>query len=114
MTVNWLILTDHTTHRESNSLYGLTDAIRHDPRCGKVWIGTRGLAQNAAFFSGRLDADLYASPVEGAFTFEGADKMLQSRIAKLDPAAVHVVLLRMPQPVQRAFLFALPAHFPGA
>lgn len=114
MTLNWLILTDHTAHRESNSLYGLTDVIRRDPRCGKVWISTRGLAQNAAFFSGRLNSDLYASPVDGDFTFDGAATMLQSDFSKIDPAAVDVVLIRMPQPIQRAFLFALPAHFPNA
>jgi glutathione synthase len=114
MKLNWLILTDHTTHRESNSLYALTDAIRRDSRCGKVWICTRGVVQNAEFFSGRSPANIYASSLDQPFTFAGANEILQTGISKLDPTSVDVVLIRMPQPIQRAFMFSLPTHFPNA
>jgi glutathione synthase len=114
MKLNWLILTDHTTHRESNSLYALADAIRSDTHCGLAWICTRGLPNNADFFAGMSEAPVFGVRLQEGFTFANANSFFTSRTSTIDPASVDAVLIRMPQPVQRPFLYSLKSQFPKA
>ena len=72
MKLNMLVVTDHSTHTDTNSVYQLSRAIRHDERCWTVVVSSKGNQQNAAFFEGRPDADVYAPEVTDQFAIEAS------------------------------------------
>lgn len=114
MKLNWLIITDHTRHEKSNSLYALTNAIREDDRCGEMWVCSRGQPANADFFSGRMESKVVAAAIGSRFTFENADALLEKTDGAFHPSTVDVVLFRMPQPVERPFITRIRSYFPHA
>ena len=105
MKLNMLVVTDHSTHTDTNSVYQLSRALLHDARCGTVWVCSKGNQQNAAFFEGRPDADIYAPEVTDQFAFEASGSYFQQADTPLDRERIDAILVRMPQPVDAAFLF---------
>lgn len=69
MKYSLLVVTDHTTHTDSNSVYRLCLAMRDDPRCKDVWVCSRGLEENKDFFGGMPDAEMIGSKVSDDFRF---------------------------------------------
>jgi len=107
MKLNMLVVTDHTTHSESNSVYQLSRALRHDPRCGTMWVCSKGHQQNAAFFEGIPNAEIFAPEVTELFSFEASGSYFHQAGTSLDRERIDVILVRMPQPVDAAFIFSL-------
>ena len=112
MKSNMLVVTDHTTHAESNSLYQLCHALRHDDKCGHLWVASRGLEENKAFFNGQPDADIYASIVDDHFEFDATGRSFHQSVMTLDRDHIDVILVRIPQPFDPVFLFSLEAIVP--
>ena len=67
---NILVVTDHTTHTESNSVYQLSHALRKDIRCGHLWVCSKGLPQNSDFFNAVPGAALFVSLVDDLFAYD--------------------------------------------
>lgn len=112
MKLNMLVVTDHSTHTDTNSVYQLSRALLHDARCGTVWVCSKGNQQNAAFFEGRPDADIYAPEVTDQFAFDASGSYFQQADTPLDRERIDAILVRMPQPVDAAFLFSLESIVP--
>ena len=112
MSIRWLILTDHTTHSATNSLYALASAIRLDERSGEMWIATKGNEQNVDFFRGVPDAPLHATAIQSPLSFQDVEVVLEAADPAFDDGEIDVVMIRMPQPVSRAFLFSLRKRWP--
>lgn len=112
MRLNILVVTDHTTHAESNSLYQLCRALRNDPRCGNVWVASRGLRQNEAFFSGQPDAEIYGSAVDEHFEYDASGTYFHQSAITLNRHHIDSIVVRMPQPFDPVFLFSLEAIVP--
>ncbi|MDZ4749226.1 MAG: hypothetical protein SH808_12120 [Saprospiraceae bacterium] len=112
MKLNMLVVTDHSTHTESNSVYQLSRALLHDTRCGTLWVCSKGYHRNAAFFEGLPDAEIYASEVTDLFTFDASGSYFQQAVSPLDRSRIDVILVRMPQPVDAAFLYSLESMAP--
>ncbi len=112
MKLNMLVVTDHTTHAESNSVYQLSRALRHDPRCGNVWVSSRGLPENESFFSGQPNADIFATVVDDHFEFDVSGSHFHQSVIRLDKQFIDTILVRMPQPFDPVFLFSLEAIVP--
>lgn len=107
-----LVVTDHTTHAETNSVYHLSRALREDPRCEKIWICSQGLIQNRDFFNGHPKAKIYASAVTGDFEYNSTGSYFHKDVIKLDTKEIDAILIRMPQPLNPAFLFSLESIVP--
>lgn len=112
MKLNMLVVTDHSTHAETNSMYSLSRALREDPRCREIWVCSRGLDLNKEFFNGNALADIYASPVDEEFGFESAPRYFRESALKIQRSDIDVILIRMPQPPDPAFLFSLESIVP--
>lgn len=112
MKLNMLVVTDHSTHSDTNSVYQLSRALLHDPRCGTIWVCSKGNQQNSAFFEGLPDAEIYAPEVTVLFTFEASGSYFQQTVTPLVRERIDVILVRMPQPVDPAFLFSLESIVP--
>lgn len=107
-----LVVTDHSTHSESNSVYQLSRALLHDPRCGTIWVCSKGHQPNAAFFEGLPEAEIFAQEVTDLFAFEASGSYFHQAVTPLDRQRFDVILIRMPQPVDAAFLFSLESIVP--
>lgn len=104
---NLLVVTDHTTHSDSNSVYQLSRALRNDPRCGHIWACSKGYHQNAAFFHGIPDASIFAAEVTDQFKYDASGSFFSHVELPLDRNRIDVILIRMPQPVDSEFLLSL-------
>ena len=112
MKYSLLVVTDHTTHTESNSIYRLCQVMRDDPRCKDVWVCSRGLEQNKDFFGGMPDAEIFAAQVTDAFTCDQGGRFFHSASREMNRDVVDAILIRMPQPPDPAFLFSLETIVP--
>ncbi len=107
MKYNLLVVTDHSTHSSSNSLYELSVALLADQRSRNIWVCSRGLEENDDFFQSIPNASIYASSVKEAFAFDPGGSFLQRTSVLLDKNEVDGILIRMPQPLDKAFLLSL-------
>lgn len=109
-----LIVTDHSTHSSSNSLYELSVAMHADARSNHIWVCSRSFQENDAFFSSKPGAKIFASPVSEDFEFDPSGKYLRQTGRVLDRDDIDNILIRMPQPLDKTFLRSLlsiaPAH----
>ena len=101
-----LVVTDHATHAETNSVYQLSQALMKDHRCNQVWVCSRGVRENRPFFNGEPLAPIYASRVTGGFDFHPGGHFFHDS-SPLDRKHIDAILIRMPQPVDPVFLFSL-------
>lgn len=104
---NMLVVTDHSTHNETNSLYQLCHALSHDPRCQQIWVCSRGVGANKDFFDGTAFAPIFASPVTAAFDFDKDGMYFHTTMVRLEPDAIDTIMVRMPQPFDKTFLMSL-------
>ena len=102
-----LVVTDHTHHVSSNSMYELSTALLRDNRCKGIWVCSRGAAPNQDFFSGNEDAPIYAVRVTGNFAYEVKGISLTKELERINPALIDAILIRMPQPLNQRFLLSL-------
>jgi glutathione synthase len=112
MKYKMLILTDHRSHENTNSLYSLAVALRKDPRCGEVWVCSRGVEENQLFFSGLGNGSIVAAPIGEDFHFETEGTFFQKTKVEINPDLMDVILIRLPQPVNVLFMQSLKQVFP--
>ena len=112
MKYNLLILTDHSTHTASNSLYALAKALRQNERCGQAWICSRGIRANDNFFSGKDTFKIYASKVNPDLAFSSDHNVHLEQVEEIDPTQIDLVVIRMPQPLNIDFFSKLETCFP--
>lgn len=112
MKYNLLVVTDHTTHSETNSVYALCQAFRREDRLNHVWVCTRGDLRNADFFEGIPGAWIYAVAVSPHFVYHPDGLQFDHHSERVDSHDIDVILVRMPQPLHPAFLFHLSSIVP--
>jgi len=112
MKYNLLILTDHRTHHESNSLYALARSLRSDDRCGQCWVCSRGLPMNEMFFNGKPEGGIYGNWITLDFEYDRHGFFFQKNLEEIDPGNIDVILLRLPQPIHIPFLQSLETILP--
>lgn len=110
MRYNLLVVTDHSAHSASNSLYELALALHADKRNRKVWVCSRGIALNNDFFRSKRGAPVYVTEVKRNFAFDPGGAYLHENLERLQMEDVNVILIRMPQPLDKTFLLSL-RHF---
>ncbi len=112
MKYNLLVVTDHTTHSDANSLYELALALNNDKRNKKVWVVSRGHIQNQGFFEGKQGSSVYASLVKRNSAFSPEVSFLPDTLAGMSLEEIDVILIRMPQPLDKEFLLSLESIVP--
>lgn len=112
MKYNLLVVTDHTTHSASNSLYELALALHSDKRNKNVWVCSRGLAVNSDFFKGKPGSHVYATAVKKNFAFDPGGAFLHENLVRIQLEEINVILIRMPHPLDKNFLLSLQTLVP--
>ncbi|HJW31194.1 MAG TPA: hypothetical protein VJ508_18330, partial [Saprospiraceae bacterium] len=112
MKANLLIVTDHRTHTETNSMYGLAMALKSDPRCGEAWVVSKGMPENESFFSGIAGSSIWGIPVDDHFTFQSRIHFFSRPPVSIGKKQVGAILIRTPQPIDPVFLVSLSRIVP--
>lgn len=98
-----LVLTDHSSHNSSNSLYALCSELRRNPDIGAVHVASRGNSANEPFFIQFQNIPLRAWALDGEMRFkDGAYRFMQETI----PANIRDydwIWLRLPRPIPDGF-----------
>jgi len=109
--ISLLILTDHRTHSKHNSFYGLYRAFAKHPKIKHLSVASRKYSRNAAFFSGQMDASLWASS-PAPLTFEDWVWLAEEKLTAIEINDFDLVFLRLPEPSPDAFFLKLEKAYP--
>ena len=104
---SFLALTDHRTHSEQNSIYGLLSELSSHHRCAQIRVASRGFPENAPFFNNMKSSEIWASEVNSNFNFDKDGNSYKNNLKKVLITDFDVILLRLPRPVDDAFLLWL-------
>lgn len=105
-----LCLTDHLTHNQHNSIYGLLSGLVQDGRVSEVWLASRSVAGNADFFGGKVSSMLAARVLPGVVYTLDHDHVF-SQLEIHDVNEFDAVLLRIPRPIEDSFFNFLEKTF---
>ncbi len=108
--MNILILTDHKKHYQSNSFYGITNALVEHTRIKNVFVCSRSDNRNTPFFNGDRAAFLYLLKVEEKLTFTSF-KEIAKKAKKHLPVEIDTILFRLPRPIKAKFIKTLQSRF---
>ena len=107
-----LILTNHLTHTESNSFYGITNAMFRHPSCKSVDVVSVGTASNTLFLQGKSTRMKYI-PVTSDFSYKKSKKLFTTPQKESELTDYNVIFLRVPHPVPERFLLFLEKSIDG-
>ncbi len=107
MIQNLLIVTDHSGHFSTNSLYELAVALISGNHQRNVWVCSRGIAENTDFFKGIEDAPIHAILIDRNFTYHPQGLSFHQSTLILDRNQIDAILVRLPQPLDKIFLRSL-------
>ena len=108
-----LVLTDHSTHTEENSIYPLLREMSKDPQCSGIDVVSRGNDINQLFFEKMAVKSLYATKVHSNFSFTPDGRFLKKDLHKVGLRSYDAVLLRLPHPIAPGFLQHLASSYPN-
>lgn len=102
---NVLILTDHSSHSDQNSIYALAKTMKAHPRCSSVWVASRGLSENASFYQDQIADELYGAEVMSDFAHSADGHYFKRGLTRLNREDFQIVFMRLPRPISDEFLF---------
>lgn len=100
----FLVLTDHSSHNITNSLYTIVNHIAEHDRCELVHVATRADEKNHGFYFGLEDAEVYAIEGDETFSFEEDGSQFDKPQVKVNVRDYDVIMMRLPRPISDQFL----------
>ena len=107
---NILILTDHLTHSNANSIYEMSAALRAHPAVGRLHLASRGNEANRGFFYHFDTSELEVWSMREGISYEKGLKGLTEKTVRVDARYYDVVWLRLPRPIPSGFFSFLTHH----
>ena len=108
---NVLILTDHSNHSKENSVYAFANAFRDHRYTNRVEVATRGIPENDVFFNNLNSHKIWAAEVKKDFRFTTDGTLFRQGMGQVSLHDYDVIWLRLPPPVDNAFLDFLDQEF---
>lgn len=112
--MNLLVLTDHSTHSEENSIYLLLREMLRHPLCERIDVASRGVDGNKLFFEKMAAKTLYGTQVSAMFSYREDAYFFKKNLTKLALRNYDAVLMRLPYPVPKGFWAFLETTFKHA
>lgn len=104
---NLLIVTDHTTHSSSNSIYELAVALTKYTMDVKVWVCSKGIKENHSFFNAISGAPVYGMLINDSFSYDPIGLSFGQSSVAIRRDDIDIIIVRMPQPLDKIFLRSL-------
>lgn len=104
------IITDHSTHTEQNSFYGLFRGCKVHPAVRTVSVISRNYECNKAFFNGDMDAKVYAFKPY-VKTYQQWIWPKPEQLQRVALKEYDLILLRLPEPTPDLFFNKLEEQF---
>lgn len=98
-----LMLTDHSGHREHNSLYALARTLAAHPVSEAVHVASRGNTRNQRFFAGAGTLVRGKDVNSDAFGFDPTGRQFTEAQGDCDPSDYDLIWLRLPPPADPSF-----------
>jgi len=109
-TLSIAIFTDHSTHSEQNSFYGLFRGCKVHPDVRTVSVISRNYQYNKAFFIGEMDASVYAFQ-PNVKPYHQWIWPKPEQLQRVDLKEYDLILLRLPEPTPDLFFHKLEKQF---
>lgn len=93
-----MVLIDHRSHGEHESLYPMLRYMRRHPRCVSIEVASRGNGENDALFYENKTLEVSAMQVSDDFYFDPAGTQFLHNTQRVNIATYDVVLLRLAKP----------------
>ena len=97
--INLLVLTDHRTHSDENSIYSLLRELLRNPLCGSIDVASSGIEDNRLFFEKMAIKSLYGTAVNPMFAYHDDARFFKKKLRRLALKSYDAVLMRLPYPV---------------
>lgn len=109
--ISIVIFTDHSTHSQHNSFYGLFRGCKAHPDVHSVTVVSRNYKCNEAFFAGDMNAQVWAyQPV--VETYQKWKWPKKQELLPVDLREYDIIFLRLPEPTADLFFRNLEKHLP--
>lgn len=95
-------------------MYAIARKMNMHPKAKSIYVSSRGLDANKAFFENQMSSELFGSRVTEDFQYSEDGKYLKKDLKKINPDSVDLVLLRLPRPITDEFLYWLESLFSHA
>lgn len=105
-----LILTDHLTHSNANSIYEMSAALRVHPAVGRLHLASRGNDANRGFFYHFDTTELEVWSMRDEISYEQGLRGLIDKTVRVDARYYDVLWLRLPRPIPDGFFAFLTEH----
>ena len=109
-----LVLTDHSTHSQENSLYAILRALNVHHRCDYIDVASRGNTLNDGFFNSMFDTRPFVTRVTPDFAYQEDHHYFLNGLRRTTLKEYDVIYLRLPHPTPAEFWPFLRTHFPEA
>ena len=106
-----LVLTDHKTHREGESIYPLLRKMSLHSACQNVDVATRGDERNTPFFTALSSTKLVACTVNDGFNYKNRDQFFSCGGREVLAKEYDVLFLRVDRPISKKFLDFIDTSF---
>lgn len=106
-----LVITDHFTHGEGESIYPLLKEMRRLAVCSRLDVASRGNSGNRPFFHKHTSSEVYV-PVDDLFEYDIEGKSFVTNTVKRSIQNYDLVFLRIDRPYTQAFVEHLTKVFP--
>jgi glutathione synthase len=101
-----LVFTDHSTHTEENSFYGIVSALVRQPTCHALYVASRATKSNRNFFkkgkgAKRVNKSLRGFQVKEQITYKHHHSLFEQPTTKIKITDVNAIFLRLPHPINK-------------
>ena len=107
--INLLVLTDHSTHSDQNSFYGIVNSLLNHRDIKNIGVATRGDQRNDQFFKGSDVNSLHVLMIENKIDYYTFPNHL-SKSERIDLKSFDFILLRLPRPIPDQFFPMIQAN----
>lgn len=107
-----LVLTDHLSHTQHDSIFPLFKEIASNSLCESLYIGSRGVESNIELFKGNIKNKIYCKKYDKDFTYINK-KTWHSSLTKLNIHYFDVLFLRIDYPINKQLLINLDSKYKG-
>lgn len=112
--MNVLVLTDHKTHAEGESIYPLLQAMAQHAACQDLFVASRKRRpENDDFFTDNGGTRLVARRIDDRFRYRNDGAWFLENGAEVNGCDFDVIFLRVDRPVENSYLDSLANRFPS-